>query len=206
MKLFLASSADKTLQLLQDCNPNVGKGVLFVSNAADPYQDRWWVDADRNKFKELGYQVRELDLRSESPETLDQQLQTANILHMCGGSVYYLISLIRDRGLEGVLVQNISAGTVTYTGTSAGSIILSKNVRMFSTEPEEQPYVAKVPDHKGLGLLNFTIIPHSMNPNYVPEHKKMVEAMPLDPTPLLFINDDQAIYMDGNMMRLVEIK
>lgn len=206
MKLFLASSADKTLSLLEKQVPNTGKEVLFVANAADPYTDRFWVDWDRNKFKELGYQLHEIDLREKVPENLEQLLQTNDILHVCGGSVYYLLALIREKKLERVIVQAIKNETIVYTGTSAGSIIVSEKVRVFSYDKEEEEHVKKVPDHRGLGIINFCIVPHCNNPEFVGAHKRMIEHTPNDPTALFYIQDHQAIWIEDEHMKLLEAK
>jgi peptidase E len=206
MKLFLASSADKTLQLLGKQVPDIGKKVLFVANAADPYADRFWVDWDRNKFKELGYQLHELDLRETTPEKLKRFLQSNDILHICGGSVYYLVSLIRERHFDNIITQAIRDEAVVYTGTSAGSIIVSDNIRAFSYDEEEREYIKKVPDHKGLGILNFAIMPHCNNPDFVSEHKKVVEKMAGDPTAIFYIQDHQVIWVKDGYVELLEAK
>ena len=49
MKLFLASSLDKTLPLFEPLLVPATKEpsnlkVIFIANAADPYQEKWWID------------------------------------------------------------------------------------------------------------------------------------------------------------------
>lgn len=205
MKLFLASSADKTLHLLKEQMPNVGNKVVFVANAADPYTiDTFWVDWDRDKFKELGYELHELDVRETTPDQLKVLLQENDILHICGGSVYYLVALLRDKELGQTIIEAIKSDTVVYTGTSAGSIIVSENVKAFSYDEEETEHIKKVPDHKGLGILNFGIVPHNNQNDFVEGHKKMVEEMPNDPTALFYIQDHQALWIDGEKMKVLE--
>lgn len=207
MKLFLASSANKTLPLLSKLVPALGKNVLFVANAADPYNagDKFWVDDDRNAFKELGYQIHEADLRETTPGHLEQLLKAEDILHICGGSVYYLISLLREKGLERAILNAIKNNLVVYTGTSAGSIIVSKNLKPFSYDQEEIEHIKKVPGHRGLGVIDFGIVPHCNNVDFVDEHKKIVEQMPNDPEPLFFLQDTQVVWIEDNHMRLLKI-
>ena len=205
MKLFLASSGDKTFHLLKEQVPNVGNKVVFVANAADPYTiDTFWIDWDRDKLKELGYELHELDLRETTPEQLKSTLEVNDILHICGGSVYYILALIREKQLAAVIVDAVQNETIVYTGTSAGSIILSQNVKAFSYDEEEAEQIKKVPDHKGLGILNFGIVPHNNQTDFVRGHQKMVEEMPNDPTALFYIQDHQALWIDGEKMKLLE--
>lgn len=206
MKLFLASAINKTLPLLSKVAPDHGKNVLFISNAADPYVgDKWWVDWDRDAFKHLGYNVHEADLRDITPEHLGEFLKVEDILHVCGGNVYYLVALLREKGFERVVVDAIQNNTIVYTGTSAGSMIVSKNLKPFSYDEEEIEHIKKVPDHKGLGVVDFGIIPHCNNADFVDEHKKIVEQMPHDPAPLFFLQDTQAVWVEDDSMKLLRV-
>ncbi|HEC30595.1 MAG TPA: hypothetical protein ENI66_01100 [Candidatus Yonathbacteria bacterium] len=205
MKLFLASSADKTVHLLKELlQDSSHKEVLLIANAADPYTDQFLVDLDRNKFEELGYKPNSLDLRKTTPEELQQLLEVNDILHICGGSVYYLMALIREKGFEEIITNAIKNETIIYTGTSAGAIIPSKNIRPFSNDAEEKEYIAKVPDHKGLGILNFAIVPHGDSVDFAEGNKKMIEEMQNDPTALFYIQDHQAVWVEDDAFKLLE--
>jgi len=205
MKLFLASAIHNTLPLLKTMLPNIGNNVLFIANAADMHADKWFVDIDRKAFIEQGYQLTEIDLRETSPEQLDNLMGKADTMHICGGSVYYLVSLLRDKGLDQVIKQAIRDEKIIYTGTSAGSIIVSKNIKPFSYDGEEAPYVKKVPDHTALEIIDFSIMPHINSTDFVEENKKVVENMPKDLEPLFFITDNQTIWIDNNCIQLLSI-
>ena len=205
MKLFLASSADKTVYFLKELIPNIGRQVLFISNAADPYEgDISWVDRDREAFKKLGYAINEVDLRTLTPDMFKKSIDVADIVHMCGGSVYYIVALLRERDLEQILTDAIISDQVVYSGTSAGSIIVSRSIKAFSYDVEEEEHTWKVPSHAGLGLINFGIVPHCNNGDFVGEHTKMIEQMPNDPTPLFFLHDAQAIWVNGDSLKVLE--
>ena len=206
MKLFLASSIDKTLPFLSTLVPGHGKKVLFVANAADPYSgDKFWVRWDRDAFQNLGYEIREVDLREITPEDFERLLNDVDILHVCGGSVYYLVALLREKQFETIIVNAIKNESIIYTGTSAGSIVVSKNIKPFSYDQEEAEQVKKVLDHKGLGLIDFSIVPHCNQVDFVAEHQKMVAQMRNDPEPLFFLQDNHAIWIDGDTMKLVKV-
>lgn len=207
MLLFLASSLDKTLTLLKPLLQNdTALKVAFIANASDNAEgDTWWVTLDRDKFKELGYEVADIDLRTISANELTQILNNTDILHVAGGSVFYLVGLIRKRKLEAIITNAIKSDSVIYTGTSAGSMIVSGSIAMFAFNEEEQPFLDSVPDQKGLGIINFGIIPHCNNAEFVSENEKVVKHLPTSTEPLIFLQDTQAIYVKDDMLKIVSL-
>jgi len=205
MKLFLASAIHQTLPLLKKMVPDVGTKVLFIENAADNHEDKWFVDIDRKAFVEQGYQLTKVDLRETSLDQLNSFIEDADIMHVCGGSVYYLASLIRGKGLTETIKSAIIDEKIIYTGTSAGSIIVSGNIKPFSYDQEEAPYLNKVPDNQALGFIDFSIMPHINTTDFVEENKKVVENMPQDLESVFFITDSQAIWVDNDNFKLLKI-
>jgi dipeptidase E len=207
MNLFLASSIGKTLSLLKPLlNGRPATKVAFIANASDSAKEEaWWVSNDREKFNELGYKTTDVDLRTITAEELLQTLKDVDILHVAGGSVFYLISLIKKRGFEAILTDAIKKGSVIYTGTSAGAMIMGPSIAMFGFDEEEKPFLADVPNQKGLGLINFSIMPHSNNAEFVSEFNKVVEKLPIHTEPLLFIQDTQAVWVEDDVFKIVSI-
>lgn len=72
MKLFLASSLNKTISPFNKLFPTSKKKVLFISNAADLFDDKWWIELDRKAFVSLGYELIEKDLKNILPEMNSQ--------------------------------------------------------------------------------------------------------------------------------------
>lgn len=208
MKLFLASSLDGTAELLQETLsiPLKGARVLFSANAADKHKgDKWWVASDREAFVRLGCEIVDVDLRSTPGEQLKERLDNVQILHFCGGSVLYLISLIKEKQLDSVIKDYVKSEKIIYTGTSAGSMIAADDLALCVHDPEELDYidVKKVKDFKGLGLVKFLILPHCNNQGFVEANKKMVENMAKENQPLIFIYDNQAVYVENDDFKVV---
>lgn len=212
MKLFLASSFDEVAQLLPKKLGSVeGKKVLFVANASDNHTgDKWWIKTDRDAFEKLGCKMEDLDLRAVSSEELASQLQQADIIHFCGGSTLYLISLIKNRGLAQVITDFVGQDKIIYTGTSAGSMVPAKGLDLSIYDAEEKPYLEEAKggdDHyAGLDLVNFLIIPHASNRDFLEANIETAKHLPENTTPLLFLNDNHAVWVEDEKFEILEAK
>lgn len=205
MKLFLASSFDETFNLLTTkVGSLVGKTVLFSANAADNHPgDKWWLKTDRDAFEKLGGKIQEVDLRAISSEELADQLEKADIFHFCGGSVIYLASLIKNKELVAPITNAVRQGKVIYTGTSAGSMLVSADLTMGTYDPEEEPYVKATKDYSGLGLVNFLIMPHADNQDFLESNRRTIEHLPENKVPLIFLNDNQAVWVEDGKLEIL---
>lgn len=205
MKLFLASSLDKTISLLKERVPKSAKWVLFIANAADPYDERWWVDLDREAFIKLGFEIIEVDLRKITKEEFEQKLKNVDIVHLCGGSVFYLISILREKNVADLIIDIVKNEKVIYTGTSAGSMIPAKELFLLKYEVEESAFYKQESDSKGLDLVNFLILPHCNQEAFAENNKNVVEHAHESSIPLLLLKDDQAVWVEDEKMELVSV-
>ena len=205
MRLFLASSFDEVAELLPMKAGSIeNKRVLFVANAADNHTgDKWWLKTDKDAFIKLGCEVSDLDLRLVSPKDLEEKLNKADILHFCGGSVIYLASLIKNRDLVKPITDAVRDGKVIYTGTSAGSMLVSEDLTMGIYDPEEEPYAKATKDYSGLGLVNFLIMPHASNPLFQEMNQGAVKHLPENKLPLIFLNDNQAVWVENGKIEIL---
>ncbi len=208
MRLFLASSLDKTIDLLVQKSPTplAGQKVLFIANAADNAEgDKWWIKTDREAFDRVGCSVIDIDLRKISVDEFNKEIEGANIIHFCGGSVLYLISLIKKQGLDKIITDAVSTGKIIYSGTSAGSMIVSKELSLCKYDDDEQKYMEGLIDFSGLGLVNFLILPHANSKDFVEANLHMVEKLPEYNQPLIILYDNQAVWVDEGKIEILTI-
>lgn len=205
MKLFLASSLDETIALLESIlnKPIKDNQVLFIANAADPLENPWWVDLDRKKFLGEGYKIVEADLRKLSKQEFIEKLENADIIHFCGGSVFYLLSILKREGFRDLIVEAVKENKLVYTGTSAGSIVVSKSNEIFKYDPEEVKFADRVSDFSGLGLVDFVIVPHCGKSDFIEANKAVVEHMPEFPYPMIFLYDNQVVYVNDGKLEIL---
>lgn len=205
MKLFLASSLDKTSPLLIQRIPKSAKRVAFVANAADPCDDPWWINLDREAFKKSGFEIAEVDLRKINKEEFEKVLENNDILHFGGGSVFYLLSLLKQKDLENLIVDHVQNDKIIYTGTSAGSIIPSPVLDIYKYDSEENKFYKNDSESRGLGLVNFIILPHCNNQEMTENNKNVVEHAHEYPIPLLLLHDNQAVWVEDEKLELLSL-
>ncbi len=207
MKLFLASSFDKTAELLKNKIKNLeGKKIIFIANAGDNDKgDKWWVKSDRNAFLKLKCKITDVDLRNISKEDFTKLLKESDIIHFCGGSVIYLICLIKEKGFDQLIVDYVRKDNIIYTGTSAGSMIVAEDLTIDAYDPEEKEFVDRMKDNSGLGLVNFLIMPHTNSKDFAQGNSKMVSELPEIEScqSLIFIYDNQAVWVEDNRFEIL---
>ena len=117
------------------------------------------------------------------------------------------MSVIRNGGFEGVIKKYVSEGKIIYTGSSAGSMVVARDLTLSKYDQEELEYidVEKFKNFSGMNLVNFLILPHCGNKDFVESNIAMVEKMPDVDQPLLFIYDNQAVFVEDDSFKIVSI-
>lgn len=202
MKLFLTSQASLTLDKLI---PLLEKGprkmrVAFITTAANPYQNKPWMEEDRTKLIELGFTVFDLDLNGKTRSELSNVLNDTDIVFVAGGNTFYLLEKARESGFD-ILIKKLVDHGVWYVGSSAGSVIAGPDIEPVAIF--DDPKQANLKTTKGFSLVNFVVLPHFGKPKYGANHKNIMEQfgstytlVPLKDTQALFIHDEQYQFID----------
>lgn len=168
MKLYLSSEGfGNHLKRLQQM---VGsdRRVLFVDNAKDYMAERErakHVAEKKAEFEAAGFDFFELDLRRyfRSPESLKPIIDAAPFVWVAGGNTFLLRRAFAYSGFDVLVSHALKHGHLTYGGSSAGSIIMTKTLH--GTEHGDDPYDIPTEYHEeiiwdGLGLIYPQLVPH----------------------------------------------
>ncbi|MEI8123919.1 MAG: Type 1 glutamine amidotransferase-like domain-containing protein, partial [bacterium] len=125
--------------------------------------------------------------------------------HFCGGSVLYLINLLREKGFDKLIIDFVRKDRIIYTGTSAGSMIVAEDLKLSYYDPEETEYidVKKMKDFSGLKFVNFLIIPHTNNKDFSKGNVEMVKYLSKFSQSLIFIYDNQAVWVEDDKFEIL---
>jgi len=113
-----------------------------------------------------------------------------------------LLSLINEKDFENIIKNSILTGDLIYTGTSAGSMIVADSVKSGSFDPEEKDFIDKVPDCKGLGIVNFLIMPHCNSADFTEANVDTVKQLPELKTPLIMLYDNQVVWAEDGKIEI----
>lgn len=168
MKLYLSSEnfgnhVDRLKDMVGD-----DRRVLFINNATDylSAKDRTARVAEKKaEFENAGFEFYELDLRNyfRSPDTLKVLVDHASFVWAAGGNTFLLRRAFSYSGLDSLLHNALVQGSITYGGSSAGSIIMTNTLR--GTEHGDDPFTVPA-EYKeeiiweGLGLVYPQLVPH----------------------------------------------
>lgn len=203
MKLLLTSAGlsnekirDKFLELLGK-NPK-DSTVMFVPTAADPEQDKWFVQSALNELKNLGLQILTVDLKVENEQSLGDKAAVCDVIYVNGGNTFYLLDWVRRSGFNKVLKNFLSQNKV-YIGTSAGSILLGPDISVSGWGTSVDRNIVGLNDLTGLKLVPFVISPH-----FTESERSILESKQKEITyPILALTDKQAIAVQGDTHEFV---
>jgi dipeptidase E len=155
----------------------------FISGSAPgPMTELGW--------KSLG--VLELTaLPSIKRENWVAPVEETEALLVYGGDVTYLVRWMRESGLADLLP---SLRKTVYVGISAGSMVTAP---IFGETYDDPPFIIE----KGLGLVDFALLPHVDHKDHPESSMAKVERMATEvPVPTYAIDDETAIkVVDGNV-------
>ena len=203
MKLFLTSVAANVLGKIVPYLPKSPRelSVVFIPTAANPYKSKEWMEDDRKKLAELGFNISDFDLNGKKENEVRQVLSRANIVFVSGGNTFYLLEKVRQSGFEKVVKDLINKGLI-YIGSSAGSVILGPNIEpmKYLDDSSEAPSLL---DYSGMGLVDFIALPHFDNKQYDQNYKELMSEYK-DKYKLKPLADDQVIIVDGSRLENIE--
>jgi dipeptidase E len=144
-------------------------------------------------WKSLG--VLELTaLPSIKEEVWSAVVRDADALLVFGGDVTYLCRWMRESGLADLLP---SLRKTVYVGISAGSMVTAP---IFGETYDDPPFVIE----KGLGLVDFALLPHVDHKDHPESSMANVERMAAEvPVPTYAIDDETAIKVVDDSVEVV---
>jgi len=194
-KLFLASIVSNTIEKLIEILPGSSDklAVAFIPTAADPYEDKWFVDEDRDKLKEKGFNVKDVDIKGKTEQELLEELKDVDIIFVAGGNTFYLLEKSRESGFDKIVKELIQKGVI-YVGSSAGATLAGPDIEPIKTldDPSKAP---SLKSFNGLNLVDFIILPHFEEKNRK-EYGEIIRENSEKGYKLIILTDNQAVVVE----------
>lgn len=164
--------------------------VGFVGTAGETSKNPYFVDESRQRLTLLGLTLVEIDISSMSSAEIKDALAKVDAIYVAGGNSFWLLQQMQKKGLVEYVAALIKSG-LPYFGESAGAVLLSETIEPAKTidEYEDAP---KLKGYKGLGLIDFFILPHVDREKYFEVFKQFIDEN-IDSLKIVKIRDDQAV-------------
>ena len=178
MKLYLSSfKLGNRTDYLKEWLKTHDNKIALIPNARD-FRDDLYASEERiltdiNDLTNLGFNTIKLDLRNYfgKPKELEEHLREFSACYVSGGNTYVLRRAMAMSGFDKFLKSKTDDGGFLYAGYSAGICVLADKLDGISMmdEPEIDPYNYGSIIHDGIGLLDFTPIPHYQSDHFETE-------------------------------------
>lgn len=202
-KLLLASSSkfitDKGLNLFD--RPLNKIKIGYIITASKKVDDLSYIAAERKRFKELGFDCEEIDIKGKSEDELREILKDKQAVYVTGGNTFHLLKCARASGFEKIIRELLGKGVI-YIGASAGSYLACPTIAMATWKGNKGGKAndrCGLEDFIGMNLVGFLIFAH-----YTPEYEEMINSKikKLD-YDIKTLTDDQAVLVKGDKIEVL---
>lgn len=211
MKLVLASQGFMTPEIAKAVGEMVEKPLeeinvaiineAYVALAGE--KDKRWLIRELAKLESyIGGNIDFINLRACTKQEIKQRLEIADIMYIVGGKQMILPQLFKETGFDEIVKEFAKEKVVM--GTSAGAIVLGKQIEAEEYWKERYGITKKETGEKTLGLVNFNIIPHYLRGERKKWDREFYErVLQENPFTVYAVNDEQAILWEDNHITFV---
>lgn len=200
-KLFLASYFALVSDLLLPLLPKKPSEltIAFIPTAADPYKIKLWYYGDKLKLKLMGFRMIDIDIKNQTKEQLTEKMKNVDAIFVCGGNTYYLLKYAQKSGFDEVVRELVAKGVI-YIGSSAGSVLACPTIEYIEDLDDKEK--VNVDSYKGIGLVDFLILPHYEDPKYAGFHQTILKKWGNNKYRIQTLSNDQVIIVDNNNIKV----
>lgn len=172
-----------------------GLKCAYIPTAADPEEDKWFVEAGRQELQDLGMNLIEVDLKDPDKISIKKKLESSDVIYVNGGNTFYLLDWARKSGFSSHLKELLDQGKV-YIGVSAGSLLVGPTIESAGWEGLDviDKNIVGLQDLSGLNIVPFVVSPHFVETDRSTLENKMKKVN----YPVVAITDEQAVLIDGD--------
>ena len=208
MKIILASQGFTTDEIAREVAMIVGKtaeeiNVAIINESAykidKDKSKRWLINELVNIEKHIGGRIDFIDFYMQSIDEIRDRLFNADLIYIVGGKQHIYEKIFNETNSID-LIREVAEKKVIM-GTSAGAIVLGKQIA--SEKYWKERYNAKREnfEYKELEMVPFNIVPHYMREDrkkWTSEFFK--DVLSDNPFPVYAVTDEQAVaYIDGEI-------
>lgn len=208
MKFLLTSAGISNASIEKALFELLGKSasetkVAFVPTAATLVaDDKSWLIEDFQYFVKQGFQSIDIvDISAVPRENWEKRFESADLICFGGGDEQYLARVMRESGVAEALPELLE--TRVYMGISAGSMVIGKLLPGELTK-ELWPEESFVGNEEGMGMYDFSILPHLNSEYFAHLRTPLIESMKdRFPQTIYALDDQSALRVVGSDIEVV---
>jgi dipeptidase E len=200
--LFLSSYFTDVKDLFLDYikNNTKNKTITFIPTAANVEEIKFYVFSDMDVLAKCGFEVEVLDISLCKEEYIYNQIMKNAFLFVSGGNTFYLLQEMKKKNVEKMITRFINDGK-TYIGSSAGSVILSKNIDYIG-KMDDKTIAKELINTDSIGVIDFNILPHYGCDPFIESSQEIYETYnkTMDIRPLS--NNQAIVYINDSFVKI----
>ncbi|WP_313386433.1 Type 1 glutamine amidotransferase-like domain-containing protein [Chishuiella sp.] len=203
-KMFLSSSFNDVYQFLENFYGESvkGKTVAFIDTASLVEDYTKYVDDDRKAFIDLGIIIKDLDIIGKHQNEISKVFSESDMIFVSGGNTFYLLQELKKSNADQLIIDEIKKGKI-YIGSSAGSIILSKDI-LYVDKMDDKRKATELENFLGLNMVDFYTLPHLNNEPFTEIVEDILkENNRIDKLPLVPISNHQVILVNNSQYKII---
>ena len=204
-QLILANRFDYTIQNIKYLLPKpiqALKAVCIMTAAYGQGEGNydWAFPQDINPLAHIGLNLDLYDVAGKTEEEVRQKLDGVEIIIVTGGDTYYLLKHLRACGFEKILREKLAQGVI-YLASSAGAIVCCPDIDYIA--PMDNPLKAGITEFKGMGLVDFFLVPHLNHPHLAGAANVIMQNCLGQNRLTIGLLDEQFILVNKNVIKIV---
>ena len=202
-RLFLTSSVAYVAHDIAKRTNTKGLKLAFILTPTEVEEgDLGWLRKDREALINAGFELTDYTFTGKTRKEVKNFLKDFDVLYMSGGNTYWFLKKVQEADCADVIRDFVDSGKI-YISTSAGTILAGPDI--YPTRNLEK--LSKVPelkDFKGLGLVNFIIMPHWGDQDFEERYKRTIDAYYND-YPILLLSNQMYVMVEEDKFEIIKV-
>jgi dipeptidase E len=172
------------------------KNVLFIPFALKDWEV--YTQKVRQRFESMGYTLSSVHESANARSAIEN----AEAVFIGGGNTFRLLAALYAGDVLGSIRRRVEGG-MPYLGASAGSNVACPTIRTTNDMPIVEP-----PSFKALGLVNFQINPHFLDPDPNSRHmgetreERIIQFLEENETPVVGLREGALVRVEHGKVQL----
>ena len=179
--------------------------ILTPAEAPGESEDMSWLEGERKSLREAGFEIFDYSISNKSSMQIQQDLSNIEALYVSGGNEFYFKQECNQNHFDSFVQEFVNRGK-PYIGTSAGAIILAKDLSPL-LKINDVTHLKQPLDTAGFGIVDFVILPHWGSDIFKTAYLEgNLDILYQTNNQLIALNNFEYIEVVGDKYRIIDVR